>query len=62
MILSKNNFFFRSINFYIIVFKTMFEKLKIDSIIRDYKLLYKNSQHYNSRIYNRFISNEIAIA
>ena len=40
----------------------MFKKLKIDLIIRNYKLLYKNSQHYNSRIYNRFISNEIVIA
>ena len=39
----------------------MFKKLKIDSITRDYKLLYKNSQHYNSRIYNRFILNKIVI-
>ena len=39
----------------------MFKKLKVDLIIRDYELLYKNSQHYNSRIYNRFILNEIVI-
>ena len=61
MILSKNKFFL-NINFYIIIFKTMFKKLKIDLIIRGYKLLYKNSQYYNSRIYNRFISNKIVIA
>ena len=40
----------------------MFEKLKINSIIRDYKLLYKNFQHYDFRIYNRFILNKIIIA
>ena len=39
----------------------MFKRLKIDLITRDYKLLYKNSQHYNLRIYNRFILNEIVI-
>ena len=39
----------------------MFERLKINLIIRNYKLLYKNSQHYNFRIYNRFILNEIVI-
>ena len=39
----------------------MFKRLKIDLIIRDYKLLYKNSQYYNSRIYNRFISYKIII-
>ena len=39
----------------------MSKKLKIDSIIRGYKLLYKNSQHCNSRTYKRFISNEIVI-
>ena len=61
MILSKIFFFFKNINFYIIALKTMFEKLKIDSIIRSYKLLYKNSQHYDSRIYNRFILNKIVI-
>ena len=40
----------------------MFERLKIDLIIRDYKLLHKNFQHHNSRTYNRFISNKIVIA
>ena len=40
----------------------MFEKLKTDSITRNYKLLYKNLQYHNSRIYNRFILNKIAIA
>ena len=39
----------------------MSERLKIDSIIRDYKLLYKNFQHYNSHTYNYFISNKIVI-
>ena len=29
--------------------------------LRDYKLFYKNSYNYNSRIYNRLISNEIII-
>ena len=40
----------------------MFERLKIDLIIRGYKLLHENPQHHNSRIYNRFISDEIVIA
>ena len=39
----------------------MFKRLEIDLIIRGYKLLYENLQHHNSRIYNRFILNEIVI-
>ena len=39
----------------------MFEKLKIDLITRNYKLLHENSQHYDLRIYNRFILNKVAI-
>ena len=34
---------FKNINLYIIIFKTIFKKLKIDLITRNYKLLYKNS-------------------
>ena len=57
----KNNYSFQNINFYIITLKTIFEKLQTDLITRDYKLLNKNSQHYNLYIYNRITLNEIAI-
>ena len=39
----------------------MFKRLKIDLVIRNYKLLYKNPQHHNLRIYNRSILNEVVI-
>ena len=40
----------------------MFERLVVNSIMRDYKILHENSRNYNQRIYNRFISNKIIIA
>ena len=50
------------INLYIRTLKSIVERLinKID--IRDYRLIYKNSRNYNSRIYNRSILNKIVIA
>ena len=40
----------------------MSKRLVIDLNLRDYKLLHENSRRYNSRIYNYFTLNEIAIA
>ena len=40
----------------------MNERLIKNENLRDYKLLYENSQNYNSQTYNRFFSNEIIIA
>ena len=39
----------------------MNERLTKNENLRNYKLFYKNSRNYDSRIYNRFFSNEIII-
>ena len=40
----------------------MNERLIKDENLRNYKLFHKNFRNHNSRIYNRFFSNEIIIA
>ena len=54
--------YLRIINSYIKTLKSIFKKLINNLNLRNYKLLHKNSYYYNSRIYNYFISNKIAIA
>ena len=50
------------ISSYIKILKSISKRLIVDLNLRDYKLLYKNSRYYNSRIYNYSTSNKIAIA
>ena len=53
--------YLRNINSYINTLRIVNERLIDDNNLRDYKLLYKNPRYYNSRIYNRSTSDEIAI-
>ena len=51
----------KNINLYINALKFMNERLTKNKNLRNYKLFYKNSHNHDSRIYNRFFSNEIII-